>query len=240
MGDLSKEVFKACQQFRELQFCVKKWKECRETTIRLIQDLIPSARKSHQIEANVVMAASIGVAGLLGASIAGYSNLGLVLVAAAAVTGSYMAVPTLTPKVGKDFYFNKVDMENAQRSLTQDKEITEQMNKLLSEFTLSQTCDRISQMSCRYSCEQAFTIVSACSDCTKEDELQDKLDSFQSPSTSTIPNLYDYIVDTRKVKVDLLQVVGSECAETKLREITDSLISDMRTVQVLVTVLTNK
>ena len=235
-----KELFKACQQFREVKSSVEKWKESRETTIRLIGDLIPSARRSHQIESRVILAACLGLAGFVGASVAGYPKLGIVLVAAGAVTGSYIAIPTLTPKVGWNFYFNKVDVERAQRSLTQDKESSEQMNKLLSEFTLLQSCDRISQVSSQYSREQAFTIVSACCECTKEDELEERLDTFQSPLKSTIPSLCDYVVDTRKVEVDLLQIVGSDCAEAKLKEITDSLINDMRTVQQLVAVLTDK
>ena len=239
MEDLLKEVFKACQQFRELQSSVKKWKDGREATIRVIEDLIPSARKSHQIEARVIVAACLGMAGFVGASVAGYPKVGLVLVAAGAIAGSYMAVPTLTAKVGWDFYFNKADVERAQRSLTQDRETSEQMNKLLNEFTLLQSCDCISQASSRYSREQAFTIVSACCDCTK-DELRDRLDAFQSPLESSIPSLCDYVVDTRKVEVDLLQVVDSECAEAKLREIAYSLTSDVRTVQNLVAVLTNK
>ena len=239
MEDLLKEVFKACQQFREVRSSVKKWKDSREATIRLIEDLIPSARKSHQIEARVIVAACLGMAGFVGASVAGYPKVGLVLVAAGAIAGSYMAVPTLTAKVGWDYYFNKADVERAQRSLTQDRETTEQMNKLLSEFTLTESCERISQASSRYSREQAFTIVSVCCDCTREDELQDRLDAFQSPLESLIPSLSDYEVDTREVEVDLLQVVDSECAEAKLREIVDSLTSDVRTVQNLVAVLTN-
>ena len=240
MENLAKEVLKTCQQFRELRSTVKKWKEGRETTIRLIKDIIPNARKSHQMESMVIMATSLGVAGLVGASIAGYPNLGIVLVAAGAITGNYVALPTLTAKVGRDFYFNKVDVERTQKSLTQDKECSEQMNKLLSEFTLSQSCDCISQMSSPCSSEQAFTIVLACCECVNEDGIHGKLNSLKLPSETTIPCLRNYIVDARKVEVDLLQVVESKCAEAKLMEITDVLISDVKTVQELINVLTRK
>lgn len=74
-------------------------------------ELIFNTRKSHQVEARVIMSASIGIAGLAAAALAGYSTLVIVLATAAAVTGNYIAIPTLTDKVGSNLYFNKMDME---------------------------------------------------------------------------------------------------------------------------------